>query len=98
MLCILCCSVLCSRVNAGMTEAHRKLYQAATAGNLPAYLEQVEEVKRLFIITYLQVGCTWLVWASLQAVNPAPLAWLWSLCACVSSPHDTCTACEGTGE
>jgi hypothetical protein len=44
-----------------MTAAHRKLYQAAKEGNLTAYLQQQEEVERLFIITFIQVGVesTW---------------------------------------
>lgn len=48
----------CSKVNAAMTAAHRKLYEAAAAGNAAAYEEQRQEVIRQFIITYLQV-CVW---------------------------------------
>lgn len=39
-----------------MTTAHRRLYEAAAAGNLTTYLQQQQEVERLFIITYIQVG------------------------------------------
>lgn len=54
---MLCCAAVmpCSKVNAAMTAAHRRLYEAAAAGNVAAYEEQRQEVIRQFLITYIQV-------------------------------------------
>lgn len=43
-----------SQVNAGMLNAHRRLYAAASAGNLAAFQDAQAEVVRLFLITYIQ--------------------------------------------
>jgi hypothetical protein len=37
-----------------MLAAHRALYTAASNGDLAAFNAQVEEVQRLFLITYIQ--------------------------------------------
>lgn len=39
-----------------MTALHNQMYQTAQAGDEAAFLEQREEVIRLFLITYIQVG------------------------------------------
>jgi hypothetical protein len=39
-----------------MTVLHRQMYESAQKGDEAAFLEQREEVIRLFLITYIQVG------------------------------------------
>jgi len=39
-----------------MTAAHRRLYEAAAAGDLAAFEAQKQQVIRQFIITYIQAS------------------------------------------
>lgn len=55
MLCF-AVSLPSSQVNAAMTAAHRRLYEAAAAGDLAAFEAQKREVIRQFIITYIQAS------------------------------------------